>query len=158
MNNVSQGDVLAGRYRLIAPLGHGGMAVVYKAIDQALERLVAIKIIPSEGAAGVGRRPFAEEAKTLALLSHPNVIAVYDVGAASDCSYLVTEFIQGRSLAEILRDGEPLDPNDALAIIAQVGHALAYSRRCCHRWSVSRSPAVVSQPAWSAATTMTYSR
>jgi hypothetical protein len=126
MNNVTQGDVLAGRYRLIAPVGRGGTGMVYKAIDLTLERVVAIKIIPAAPADGAAQRPFLTEARTLAHLSHPNVLAVYDVGTANGCSYLVTEFIEGRSLAEILRQGAPLDPDYAIDIIAQVGHALGF--------------------------------
>src|SRR5437867_519194 len=82
-----------GAYEILARLGAGGFGEVYKARDVRLDRTVAIKVLSSGSAAVGARRPFIHEARTLASLSHPNVLAVYDVGEANGSPYLVTEFI-----------------------------------------------------------------
>lgn len=104
------------------------MGTVYKARDIRLDRTVAIKVVPRP-ATGDSQPAFVGEARTLARLSHPNIVRVYDVGEFEGGLYLVTEFIEGRSLAEILQSGTRLDPDEATEIIAQVGQALAFMHR-----------------------------
>jgi predicted Ser/Thr protein kinase len=129
MNNVLQGEVLAGRYRLLEVLGRGAMGAVYKAVDLRLDRVVAIKVVRSQDASDAAPRPVTDEAKTQSRLHHPNVVTVFDAGEANGYEYLVTEFIEGRSLAGIIREGKPLDVASAVEIVAQIGQALGYMHR-----------------------------
>jgi eukaryotic-like serine/threonine-protein kinase len=125
-----RGALLGGRYRITGRLARGGMATVYQARDERLDRIVAIKIIHPEHA----RDPrimhrLAEEAKTVARLAHPNVVAVYDEGRHEDAPYLVMEFVRGRTLREVLNDRRRLDPAESLAMIEQVLAALSVAHR-----------------------------
>jgi beta-lactam-binding protein with PASTA domain/tRNA A-37 threonylcarbamoyl transferase component Bud32 len=124
------GALLGGRYRILGRLAQGGMATVYQARDERLERNVAIKIIQPDSA----RDPrflnrFADEAKTVARLTHPNVVAVYDQGTHDDAPYLVMEYVRGRTLREILTDRRRLDPSESLAVLEQMLAALAAAHR-----------------------------
>src|SRR5450756_2645899 len=103
------GRVLNNRYRLISLLGEGGMAVVYEASDLLLDRKVAVKLLRQQFAtdpAFLAR--FQREAKAAAGLSHPNVVAIYDVGTDADVQYIVMEMVEGRTLKEIIEAEAPL--------------------------------------------------
>jgi serine/threonine-protein kinase len=118
-------DLLSGRYRLESVLGRGGMAAVWRAADTRLDRAVAVKLL-AEGAHAdpAATERFDQEARTVARLSHPHVVAVYDVGADGDRQYLVMELVEGTSLAALLADG-PLDAARAVEIAAETCDALA---------------------------------
>lgn len=124
-----------GRYAIIEPLGAGGMGVVYRALDEKLERTVALKILaPGILASDEQRTRFRREALALAKLSHGNIAAVFDVGEQDGVDYIVMECVPGESLAAKLRTG-PLDVKDATAIAQQIAQALeeAHERGVIHR-------------------------
>jgi serine/threonine-protein kinase len=131
---------LAGRYRLAGRLGEGGMAVVWRAHDDVLERVVAIKVLgPGQALDAAARARVQSEARAAAALSHPNVAAVHDYGEAPGPSgepvpYVVMELVDGVSLTDLLADG-PVDPADAMRICADVaaGLAAAHARGLVHR-------------------------
>ncbi len=95
-----------GPYEIQSSLGAGGMGEVYRARDSRLDRTVALKILPSAFSADPDRlRRFQHEAKVLSVLNHPNVLAIYDVGEQNGVHFLVSEFLEGRSLSEVLAAG-----------------------------------------------------
>ena len=126
-------EELAGllpQYRIECLLGHGGMGAVYKGWQPTLDRPVAIKLLPAEigGDAGFVAR-FEREARTLAQLQHPGIVAIYDFGQTSGGHlYFVMEFIDGTDLQKILR-GPRLDPGQVLEAICQMCEALHYAHR-----------------------------
>ena len=114
-----------GPYEIVSHLGSGGMGDVYRARDSRLGRVVALKVLPSEVAGDTGRRQrFEQEARAASALNHPNILAVYDIGAQDGLSYMVTELIEGESLREHLKRG-PLPQSRAVEIAGQVADALA---------------------------------
>ena len=118
-----------GRYQIERTLGIGGMGEVYQARDTRLQRQVAVKVLPA--AAGADRerfRRFETEARSAAALSHANVVAVYDVGETEGLAYIVTELIEGGTLADALSRG-PLPPSTAFSIIVPIAEALALAHR-----------------------------
>ncbi|MER7007318.1 protein kinase [Dactylosporangium sp. NPDC000555] len=119
------GRVLSGRYELRSVIGRGGMAEVWQAVDARLGRPVAVKLLHDKGSADPSLpKRFEREARTVARLSHPNIVAVHDVGVDDGTPYLVMELVQGRSLADELAAG-PLDPRRAVRLAEQVCDALA---------------------------------
>jgi eukaryotic-like serine/threonine-protein kinase len=124
-----------GRYSIVEPLGAGGMGVVYRARDEKLERVVAIKLLaPGMFTGDEARRRFHKESLALAKLSHPHIAAVYDVGEQDGVDYIVMECVPGESLAAKLRQG-PLTLKDATSIILQIAEALeeAHEQGLIHR-------------------------
>ena len=118
----SPGTRLGGRYDVIRALGWGGMAEVYLSVDRQLGREVAVKVIRerfAEDERFVAR--FRREARAAASLSHPNVVAVHDVGVHEGSPFIVMEHVPGRTLAELVRDGAPMDPGR----VAEIGEAVA---------------------------------
>ncbi|HEY4375834.1 MAG TPA: protein kinase, partial [Acidimicrobiales bacterium] len=129
MSNPEQ-VVLNGRYELHRRIGRGGMAEVYLARDQLLDRPVAIKILFAEFATDpsfVAR--FRREAQSAANLNHPNIVGVYDWGKERGTYYIVMEYVDGRSLSEILRSEGPLHPQRAAEVAADVAGALGFAHR-----------------------------
>ena len=99
------GQLLDGRYRVESTLARGGMATVYRAVDIRLDRVVALKMVHTELAADEGFvARFIEEARSAARLSHPAVVAVFDQGEDSGTVYLAMEYIEGRTLRQVLRE------------------------------------------------------
>jgi len=130
------GRVLNNRYRLISLLGEGGMAVVYEASDLLLDRKVAVKLLRQQFAtdpAFLAR--FQREAKAAAGLSHPNVVAIYDVGTDADVQYIVMEMVEGRTLKEIIEAEAPLSTARIVDIGRQICEGLEYAHqhRIVHR-------------------------
>ncbi|MGC9667300.1 Stk1 family PASTA domain-containing Ser/Thr kinase [Planosporangium sp. 12N6] len=124
------GALIDGRYRVRARVARGGMATVYTAVDERLERTVALKIIhPTQASEPRFLERFTDEAKVIARLTHPNVVAVYDQGTHEGLPYLVLEYVRGRTLREVLTDRRRLAPADALAIMEQMLAAIAASHR-----------------------------
>jgi serine/threonine protein kinase len=130
------GTVLSGRYRLDSKLGSGGMSTVYLATDETLERLVAVKVLHAE----ISDQPdqierFRREARSVAKLSHPNVVAVIDAGQDAGHPYIVFEYIEGETLKQrIERMGKlPLDESAAYAIEVGRGLVAAHARNMVHR-------------------------
>ncbi|HEY2946807.1 MAG TPA: Stk1 family PASTA domain-containing Ser/Thr kinase [Micromonosporaceae bacterium] len=124
------GSLIDGRYRIRGRVARGGMATVYAATDERLERTVALKIIhPSEAHDPQFLERFTYEAKTIARLTHPNVVAVYDQGTHGGLPYLVMEYVRGRTLREILTERRRLNPAEALAILEQTLAAVAAAHR-----------------------------
>ncbi|HEY2791119.1 MAG TPA: protein kinase, partial [Micromonosporaceae bacterium] len=124
------GSLVDGRYRVRGRVARGGMATVYTAVDERLERTIALKIIHPEQADDprfVDR--FTREAKTIARLTHPNVVAVYDQGTHEGLPYLVMEFVRGRTLRDILTDTGRMEPSDALVVLEQMLAAVAAAHR-----------------------------
>lgn len=115
-----------GQYELRGILGQGGMATVYRAYQPALDREVAIKVIAKQFASDVNfRERFRREARAVARLRHPNILAVYDFGEADGASYLVTEFIKGGTLHS--RSGRVMQPRQVARLIRQLGEALDHA-------------------------------
>ncbi len=125
-----QAGMMVGRYRLARRLASGGMGAVWAALDERLDREVAVKVLPRVLVTDPSaERRFEREARAMGRLHHPNVVAVFDVGTADpgtgeELPYLVMELISGRSLAELIREG-PLEPQHAASIMHQVALALA---------------------------------
>ncbi len=120
---------------LLAPLGRGGMGVVFQARHTGLNRLVAVKLLAPERAANpLFAERFLREAQALARLSHPHIVAVHDVGRAADTVYLVMEYVPGSNLRDRLRAGR-LDAREALRVIPQLCDAVQYAhdRGVIHR-------------------------
>src|SRR2546429_1100981 len=124
------GALIDGRYRIRGRVARGGMATVYTAVDERLERTVAVKIIhPGQANDPNFLDRFADEAKTIARLTHPNVVAVYDQGTHDGLPYLVMEFVRGRTLRDVLGERRRLSPPEALAIMEQMLAAIAAAHR-----------------------------
>jgi tRNA A-37 threonylcarbamoyl transferase component Bud32 len=124
---VEELTTLFPQLEILGLIGQGGMGAVYKARQPALDRLVAVKVLPPEA----GRDPafaerFSREARALARLSHPNIVAVHDVGRTGEFYYFVMEYVDGANLREVLRDGQ-LTPEQALRIVPQICDALQYA-------------------------------
>src|SRR6516225_6892015 len=108
-------------------IGQGGMGAVYKARQPSLDRFVALKVLPPAAASDPGfAERFNREARALARLNHPNIVAVHDFGKAGTLHYLVMEFVDGANLREVERLGE-LTPEQALAIVPQICEALQFA-------------------------------
>jgi serine/threonine protein kinase len=125
-------QLFADRYRLERRLGVGGMATVQLAFDTRLERYVAVKLLAehlAEDSSFVSR--FRREALSAARLVHPNIVQVFDFGSdhLSTRNFIVMEYVDGQSCAEILRDRGPLGPRDAVDILAQACRGLDYAHR-----------------------------
>ncbi len=121
---IAFGSLLGGRYRLRARVGAGGMATIYAARDESLERDVAVKVLHphlADDAELLAR--FRTEARHAAGLLHPNIVNVFDQGVA-DLPYIVMEFVDGPSLREVLIRRRRLTPAEAAAIIEPVCDAL----------------------------------
>ena len=130
------GTVLGGRYRLVELLGQGGMATIYRALDDQLGRDVAVKLLRPEYL----RDPdfssrFRQEAQAAASLTHPNVVTVFDYGEDPSGPYIVMELVDGEDLATIIRRSGALPPRQAARIAAAVARALAaaHARGLVHR-------------------------
>jgi hypothetical protein len=96
-----------GHYRIVDKIGEGGMGEVYRAHDERLDRDVAVKVLPGSVAQDPERiARFEREAKAVAKLEHPNILAIYDFGTDEGVTYSVTEFLEGETLRERLEDGE----------------------------------------------------
>ncbi len=124
-----------GPYEIISPLGAGGMGEVYRAEDTRLDRQVAIKVLPDQLARDqTALNRFEREAKAIAALSHPNVLAVFDVGRENETSYVVTELLEGQTLRQTIRD-ESLPWRKAVEVGCAVadGLAAAHGKGITHR-------------------------
>ncbi|MDQ3538876.1 MAG: protein kinase [Actinomycetota bacterium] len=129
---VAQGldVILGGRYLLAERIADGGMAAVWKAHDQVLDRAVAVKVLHDHLAADDGfRERFRREAISAAKLTHPHVVSLYDTGSDGDQVYLVMEFVDGSTLKDVIAEHGRLDPGRAASIGEKVARALDYAHR-----------------------------
>ncbi|RLT28683.1 MAG: serine/threonine-protein kinase [Chloroflexi bacterium] len=136
------GDLIAGRYRLHEQVGEGAAAFVFRAVDEALGRDVAVKILRGALAASpAAAARFRAEGRAAAIIAHPNVAAVFDVAPEREAPAIIMEFVDGEDLASMLRRVGPLVPRRAAAIAAQVarGLAAAHQRGIIHRDVSSRN-------------------
>ncbi|HET7128207.1 MAG TPA: serine/threonine-protein kinase [Gaiellaceae bacterium] len=124
-------ELFAGRYRLLDPLGRGAMSAVWEADDVELDRRVAVKTL----APTADRQRFEREARAVAALSHPNIVALYDYGASENRPFMVLECLTGGSLEERLSSDRPPDDDETRQIAADVaaGLAHAHERGLVHR-------------------------
>lgn len=121
--NTLAGTTLAGRYRVDAPIGRGGMADVYRGVDVVLDRTVAIKVLTERDDGERDR--FLREARSMARLNHRNVVAVYDAGRSDGWSYIVMELVEGRTLAAI--PPQELTVHTAVRHYIEILEALEYA-------------------------------
>jgi serine/threonine-protein kinase len=123
-------------YKILGRLGAGAMAVVYKARQLSLNRIVAIKVLPkrfTENPEYVER--FYKEGQAAGKLNHPNIVQAFDVGESGGYHYFIMEYVEGKTIADDLSAGKVFDEHEALEIIIQVAHALAHAhaRGLIHR-------------------------
>ena len=124
-----------GPYEVLAPLGAGGMGEVYRARDTRLDRVVAIKVLPGHLSGDPALRArFAREARAVSALSHPNICALFDVGQQDDIDFLVMEYVEGETLASLLKRGR-LGPRQIVALGGEIADALhdAHQHGIIHR-------------------------
>jgi serine/threonine-protein kinase len=124
------GQVFSNRYRIEREIARGGMAEVYLAIDESLNRQVALKALFPEFA----REPsfverFRREAQAAANLNHPNIVGIYDWGQEAGTYFIVMEYVEGRSLRDLIRSEGPIEPGRAADITAEIASALAFAHR-----------------------------
>ena len=131
------GRILGNRYEILEKIGGGGMALVYKAKCQLLNRYVAVKILRSEFTSDeefIGK--FKQESQAAASLSHPNIVNIYDVGTDDhDIYYIVMEYVKGKTLKQIIKERGPLNPEETINFAKQISLALhhAHSNHIVHR-------------------------
>ena len=138
MDNMDKyiGEMLDNRYEIKEKIGVGGMAVVYKALCHRLNRYVAVKILKDDYAVDEDfRRRFHTEAQAVAMLSHPNIVTVYDVSRTQDVNYIVMELIEGITLKQYMQKRGVLSWKEALHFSSQICKALihAHGRGIVHR-------------------------
>ena len=128
--------VLEDRYELTEIIGEGGMAVVYKALDRRLNRYVAVKIMRPEMAQQEEfRQRFFAESHAVAMLSSPNIVAVYDVSHSTEIEYIVMELVDGITLKQYMKRKGPIPWREAVYFAKQIARALAHahSKGVVHR-------------------------
>ena len=126
------GRLISGRYRLIAPLGDGGMATIWRAVDEQLDREVAVKLLRPQFSSDPGfAARFKLEARSAGGLSHPNIVSVYDYGTDGEDGeqFIVMELVEGRDLSGVLRERGSLSTDDAARIAIAVASALEAAHR-----------------------------
>lgn len=121
--DVSEGRLLGGRYRLVERIDEGGAGEVWQARDERLGRDVAIKIL-GPSADDAFRERFADEARRAAAVSHPNIVTVFDEGRDGADAFMVMELVRGRTLRDVVAERGPLLPHEAARIVAQIAAAL----------------------------------
>jgi serine/threonine protein kinase/WD40 repeat protein len=127
------GEIVSGRFNIIRLIGTGGMGEVYRAQDLRLHREVAVKVLLAAVATNPERlRRFEQEAHSLAALNHPNILAVYDVGAVDETSYLVSEFLEGETLRAAMDNG-----------LLSVKHATEYAQGIANGLAAGHSKGIV---------------
>jgi len=125
--NLRSGSVLGERYEIIEELGKGGMGQVYVAEDRRLKRRVAVKVLPVDMMdSAESRKRFEREAKAVAALSHPNILAIHDFGEDRGIPFAVMELIDGETLRDRLRES-PLPPRTAIDYAKQIASGVAYA-------------------------------
>lgn len=130
------GQVLGERYELLERIGGGGMALVYRGQDRLLNRKVAVKVLRQQYVNDEEFiRRFRREAQAAASLSHPNVVSIYDVGQEDETHYIVMEFIDGKTLNDLIKERAPIPVEEAIRISAQICDALdhAHINQIIHR-------------------------
>ena len=125
-----------GRYKVVGKLGKGGMGVVYKAQDAVLDRTVAFKVLPDtlkENPQAL--KNFLREAKSAARLNHPNIVTVYDAGEQNGVFYIAMEYVDGKTLKDLVRQRGKIPPQAVIHVLAQMAEALAYAheKKVVHR-------------------------
>ena len=133
---VAMEQLISGRYRIKSLIGTGGMANVYKAYDEESQRIVALKVLKDEHRGDLEFvRRFEREAQAVLMLSHENIVRSYDVGEDGDVSYIVLEYVAGKTHKEIIKEEGPLQPKAAVNYVCQVLDALshAHERGIIHR-------------------------
>ena len=131
-----EGSVIGNRYKVQEKIGNGGMATVYKALDQVLNRYVAIKVLREEFTTDEEFiKRFNAEAQSAARLTHPNIVSVFDVGQEYNIYYIVMELIQGKTLKQIIEEDGCLPYRWAINIATQIASALemAHKNHIIHR-------------------------
>lgn len=127
------GTILGNRYELLEKIGEGGMAEVYKAKCHLLNRYVAVKILKSQYSDNIEFvNKFEQEAASAASLSHNNIVSIYDVGSDKGVHYIVMEYIDGKTLKQIIKEQKVLNYNDAIIIAIQIAKAL----ECAHKHNI----------------------
>ena len=127
-----------GRYRILKPLGEGGMGTVYLARDSQLDRLVALKVPKLEEKAGPDSealKRFFQEARAAATLNHPNICPIHDVGEIDGIPFLTMAYLEGQPLSALVERGKPMDQNQAAGIVRTLARAMeeAHGRGVVHR-------------------------
>lgn len=124
------GQVFDNRYRIDALIGVGGMAVVYKAVDLLMRRIVAVKILKDEIAAdSAAVKRFINESKAVAMLSHPNIVNIYDVSVRDNVKYIVMEYIEGITLKNYMNRREVLSLKETIGYSMQILRALEHAHK-----------------------------
>ena len=125
-----ENQVINNRYKLLAQVAAGGMAIVYKAQDTMLNRIVAVKILRESFAEDPAfQKRFVREAQSAANLTHPNIVTIYDFGREGDRQYIVMEYVEGRDLKSIIRAEGPLPLGRALDIARQICEGVGAAHR-----------------------------
>ena len=127
------GRLINGRYRLIAPLGEGGMATLWRAVDEQLDREVAVKLLRPQYSTDPGfARRFKQEARSAGSLAHPNIVSVYDYGQDGEdaaTQFIVMQLVEGEDLSSLLRARGRLPVEDAVRVAIGVASALDAAHR-----------------------------
>jgi serine/threonine protein kinase len=128
--------MISNRYMIVQPLGEGGMADVYLALDTLLNREVAIKVLRGDLSGDpVALLRFQREANAASALSHPNIVEIYDVGEENGKHYIVMEYVRGRTLKQLVQQRGAMDKNEALSVMLQLVSAVivAHKNNIIHR-------------------------
>jgi eukaryotic-like serine/threonine-protein kinase len=132
---LNSGSLIAGKYKIIEEVGHGGMGIVYKAEDIKLKRSVALKFLPPHLMDSPElKERFLVEAQAAAALNHPNICVIHEVGESEDRPYIAMEFVEGETLRDRVGKG-PLEPMEAVGLVDQVAAGLgeAHQKGIIHR-------------------------
>ena len=130
--SLAEMEALLPQFQFVELIGRGGMGAVYKAIQVSLNRPVAIKVLPAPVLDDLEARSaarFRQEALTLAKLTHPGIVTVYESGEAGGLPYIVMEFIEGTDVARIIQSAGRMEPNFAITGLSQVCEALEYAHQ-----------------------------
>ncbi|MGI8996704.1 MAG: serine/threonine-protein kinase [Pyrinomonadaceae bacterium] len=130
MKATPQATAIA-HYRILETLGVGGMGAVYKAYDEKLHRVVALKVLPPEAISQEDRRRFLQEARAASALNHPHILTVYEVGEDDGKPYMVMEYVEGETLRQKIAS-RALDVKEALDIGDPSGRGTRQSPRARH--------------------------
>src|SRR5215217_2976111 len=121
-------------YRIVEPIGAGGMGAVYKAYDNKLQRIVALKLLPSEYVSQYDRRRrFFQEARAASALNHPHILTIYEVGEDEGTPYIAMEYVEGETLRQKIANGLQLRETLDIAIQIAAGLARAHELGIIHR-------------------------